>query len=109
MLDGPWLLLLLAILAGGAIAATLMAAFGTRSGKEDRESGRGDWESPEEEGSGVESDFARLAETETRIEKLTTLSNSPAEAPSTKRRYSGANESSSPTSWISRTSAQPSS
>lgn len=74
MPDGPWLLLLLAILAGGAIAATLMAAFGTRGREENRENGRDDWESSrDEEGSGVEADFARLAEAETRIGKLTQL------------------------------------
>ena len=73
--DGPWLLLFLAILASGAIAATLLAAFGARGRKGEGDEGTSRRESPaqEEEGPGVEEDFARLVETETRIAKLSQL------------------------------------
>ncbi|HUX41242.1 MAG TPA: hypothetical protein VMV83_08780 [Rectinemataceae bacterium] len=87
MLDGPWLLLLLAVLAGGAIAATLLAAFGTRGRREDRDEGMGNWEASSrewEEYSGVEGDFARLAATETRIGKLTQLIELTGKGPSEK-------------------------
>ena len=74
--EGPWLLILFAILAGGAIAATLFAAFSARKGGEEGAEGSREKEASERKGGdgpGVGDDFARLAATQARIEKLSLL------------------------------------